>query len=133
MSYAQVALPLPLRQTFTYRVPEALAERARPGVQVQVPFRGRPRSGFLVELADESALVRVEDLSAVLTPPLLSPHLLELARWIAEYYLAPLGEVIAAALPGGLEGFARSRARLQAVEDAVVIAPGLVDPTVYAV
>ena len=120
MSFAQVALPLPLRQTFTYRVPESLADRARPGVQVQVPFRGRPRSGFLIELAAQSALERVEDLGAVLGPPLLSPHLLELARWVSEYYLAPPGEVIAAALPGGLEGFARSRARRKAVEDAVM-------------
>src|SRR5712692_9981414 len=120
MSFAQVALPLPVRQTFTYRVPESLAERAQPGVQVQVPFRGRPRRGFLVELARDSALERVEDLGAVLTPPLLSPHLLELARWISEYYLAPLGEVLAATLPGGLEGFAKSRARRKAVEDAVM-------------
>jgi primosomal protein N' (replication factor Y) (superfamily II helicase) len=56
----------------------------------------------------------------VLTPPLLTPHLLALAAWIAEYYLAPLGEVLAAALPGGLEGFAASRARKRAVEEAVL-------------
>ena len=120
MPFAQVALPLPIRQTFTYRVPEALAARALPGVQVQVPFRGRPRRGFLVELQAQSTLERIEPLGAVLTPPLLTPHLLELGRWISEYYLAPLGEVLAASLPGGLEGFARSRARLKAVEDAVM-------------
>ena len=120
MSFAQVALPLPLRRTFTYRVPDALAGRALPGVQVQVPFRGRPRRGFVVELGATTALDRVESLGAVLTPPLLSPHLLELARWISDYYMAPLGEVLAAALPGGLEGFARSRARRKAVEDAVL-------------
>ena len=120
MPFAQVALPLPIRRTFTYRVPEPLADRALPGVQVEVPFRGRPRRGFLIGLEAESTLERVESLGAVLTPPLLTPHLLELARWIAEYYLAPLGEVLAASLPGGLDGFAKSRARLKAVEDAVM-------------
>ena len=120
MSFAQVALPLPVRQTFTYRVPSSLEARAVPGVQVQVPFRGRPRRGFLVELSAATALERVADLGAVLTPPLLTPHLLALARWIADYYMAPLGEVLEATLPGGLEGFAGSRARLKAVEDAVM-------------
>ncbi len=120
MSFAQVALPLPLRRTFTYRVPESLAGRTAPGVQVQVPFRGRPRRGFVVALERTSPLpdgAPVHDLAAVLGPPLFSAHLLALTRWIADYYLAPWGEVLAAALPGGLEGFARSRARSAATSD----------------
>ena len=51
MSFAQVALPIPLRRTFTYAVPDAIASGIAPGVEVQVPFRGRPRKGFVVELA----------------------------------------------------------------------------------
>ena len=47
-------------------------------------------------------LKAVKDITAVVGPPVLSPHLLELTRWIADYYLAPIGEVIAAALPGAL-------------------------------
>ena len=120
MSFAQVALPLPLRRTFTYRVPESLAERVRLGVEVQAPFRGRPRRGFVVELSRENPLpegASVHDLAAVLGSPLFSPHLLSLTRWIADYYLAPWGEVLSAALPGGLEGFAASRARRAAAAD----------------
>src|SRR5512134_787783 len=56
MSFAQVALPLALRRTFTYRVPEQLAERVTPGVEVQVPFRGRVRRAFVVELARANPL-----------------------------------------------------------------------------
>src|SRR5258707_882748 len=112
MPFAQVALPLPIRRTFTYRVPEPLADRALPGVQVEVPFRGRPRRGFLSGPGAKSPPGGVGSGGAVPPPPLLTPHLLELARWIAEYYLAPLGEVLAASLPGGLDGFAKSRARL---------------------
>ena len=120
MSFAQVALPLPLRRTFTYRVPEPIAERVVPGVEVQVPFRGRPRRGFVVERTRENPLpegTAIQAVTAALGPPLFSPHLLSLTRWIADYYLAPWGEVLAAALPGGLEGFAGSRARRAAATD----------------
>jgi primosomal protein N' (replication factor Y) len=123
MPFAHVALPLPVRQTFLYRVPEALVPRAVPGAQVSVPFRGRTRKGFVVALSATCALEQVRDLAGVLAVPPLSTHLLELARWIAEYYLAPLGEVLAAALPGGLEGFARSRARRGAEEEPVMTLP----------
>src|SRR5262245_60487623 len=122
-AFAQVAFVLPLRHTFTYRVPEALAAEARPGSHVVAPFRGRPRRGFVVERVAESRLPRIESLTSVLERDALSPHLLALSRWIADYYLAPLGEVLAAALPGGLEGFAKSRARRGAAEDPVVRLP----------
>jgi primosomal protein N' (replication factor Y) len=120
MSFALVALPLPIRQTFTYRVPDALAVRARPGVQVVVPFRGRRARGFVVGHVKHTTLERVHDVAEVLGEPVFSPHLLALAGWIADYYMAPPGEVLAAALPGGLEGFAGSRARRAAFEDPVV-------------
>jgi len=120
MPFAEVALPLPLRRTFTYRIPDPLLDRAAPGVQVQVPFRGRAARGVLVAVAERTALDGVRDLGAVLADAPLSAHLLELARWIAEYYVAPPGEVLAAMLPGGLAGFSASRARRAAVEDPIV-------------
>ena len=46
MPFAHVALPLPVRQTFLYRIPEALVPRAVPGAQVAVPFRGRANRGL---------------------------------------------------------------------------------------
>ena len=111
MSYALIALPVPVRQLFTYRVPDALEAAALPGAPVEVPFRGRAARGVLVERIASTPLENVRDLAKVPGAPLLSPHVLALARWVADYYLAPPGEVIAAALPGGQEGFARSRAR----------------------
>ena len=120
MSFAQVAFALPLRQTFTYRIPADLAGRVTPGAQVQAPFRGRPRRGFVVGLSSHSPVENVRDVTSVLGGTLLSPHLLDLARWVADYYIAPLGEVLSAAVPGGLEGFARSRARREAQEDPVI-------------
>jgi len=123
MPFAHVALPLPLRQTFAYRVPDALAARAVVGAQVTVPFRGRAVRGFVVALSETCELAKVSELTAVLPAPPFTAHLLELARWISDYYLAPPGEVLAAALPGGLEGFARSRARKGAREDPVMALP----------
>jgi primosomal protein N' (replication factor Y) len=120
MPFADIALPLPVRQTFVYRVPERLAASVEPGAQVQVPFRGAVKRGFVVGLAGESALEKVRDIAGVLDVPPVSPHLMSLARWIADYYLAPLGEVLAATLPGGLEGFAGSRGRRGALEDPIV-------------
>lgn len=121
MSYAHVALPLPLRQTFTYRIPDDLASRVTPGVQVTVPFRRRIARGFVLDVSTRSdSEAKILDLTSVVGPPVLSEHLLSLARWIAEYYMAPVGEVLAASLPGGLEGFAGSRARRAAREDAVL-------------
>ncbi len=120
MSYALVALSLPLRQSFTYRVPEALEAEARPGAMVEVPLRGRSVRGVVLARVRSSERADAQALTRVLSPPLLSPHLLELTRWVADYYLAPIGEVVAAALPGGGKGLAASRARRGAREDAVL-------------
>jgi primosomal protein N' (replication factor Y) len=119
-AFAEVAFPLPLRHTFTYRIPERLAARATPGAQVVAPFRGRSRRGFVVGTAERTTLQEVRELAAVLEDAALSPHLLELARWVAEYYIAPLGQVLSTALPGGLGGFAGSRGRRAAREDPVI-------------
>ncbi len=121
--FARVALPVPARQAFTYRVPEALDRAAVPGAPVEVPFRGRRLRGVVTERLAETDLAKVAELAKVLGPPLLSPHLLELAAWVAEYYLAPPGEVVSAMLPGGHAGLAGSRARRGAREDAALRIP----------
>ncbi len=122
MRFAQVALPLPIRQTFVYGIPEDLTDRVIPGVQVQVPFRGHERRGIVVELARESPRADVQPITAVPGAPLFDDHLLAFTRWMADYYLAPWGEVLSAALPGGGEGMVGSRARRNALEDPVLAA-----------
>ena len=119
MPFAEIAFALPLRQTFIYRIPEPLMGRVGPGAEVQVSFRGRARRGYVVGLSRQSRIDQVREVDAVVDEAVLSPHLLALVRWVADYYLAPLGEVLSAALPGGFEGFGRSRARKSAREDPV--------------
>jgi len=116
-------MALPLRQTFAYRVPDELAAKIVPGVQVQVPFRGRARRGIVVSLTRESPRDRVLEVADAFPPAMFDPHLLAFTHWVADYYLTSWGEVLAAALPGGGEGLARSRGRRAAVEDRVLAAP----------
>ncbi|MGD0740185.1 MAG: primosomal protein N' [Terracidiphilus sp.] len=98
-SYCEVALPVPLDHTFTYGV--RLGQLPLRGARVIVPFRNEKLIGVVTALAAKAPPdFEVRYLEAVLDEePLLSEHLLELAEWAAQYYLAPLGEVLRAMLP----------------------------------
>jgi primosomal protein N' (replication factor Y) len=98
-AYCEVALPVPLDRTFTYAVPER-AEVHR-GARVVAPFRNEKLIGVVVGLSEVApADFEARALESVLDEePLLSEHLLALAEWIAQYYIAPLGEVLRGMLP----------------------------------
>jgi primosomal protein N' (replication factor Y) (superfamily II helicase) len=108
-SFCNVALPVPLRNTFTYSVPEELRPRLQPGSRVLVPFRKKSLVGVVVELADTPPpATKIRDITKVLDlVPALTPRLIELAHWVAGYYLAPIGEVFRAMLPPVTELTAR--------------------------
>ncbi|MFZ0339473.1 MAG: primosomal protein N' [Terracidiphilus sp.] len=103
LSFCEVALPVPLDHTFTYGV--RLGQSPQRGARVIVPFRNEKLIGVVTALAAKAPPdFEVRYLEAVLDEePLLSEHLLELAEWAAQYYLAPLGEVLRAMLPLGAE------------------------------
>src|SRR5712675_2298656 len=104
--FAEVALPLPLFQTFTYAVEEGLANPVVVGSRVVVPFRNRKEVGVCVGVSDVSPLKRKP--KAVLqspdAEPAISSSLLELCKWMADYYIVPLGVTLRTALPGALTG-----------------------------
>jgi primosomal protein N' (replication factor Y) len=112
MPFAHVALPLPVRQTFAYRIPEPLASRVRPGAQVQVPFHARTRRGIVLDVDGTAPGHDLKDVMSVLDDAPLSPHLLALGRWVADYYLAPIGEVVRTMLPPDLEPWGAQRVRI---------------------
>src|ERR1700744_6430874 len=98
-----VALPLPLFRTFTYQVDDADAARARPGMRAVVPFRNRKEIGVILgvsELPEGITPKRVASLPD--SEPVLSEAMLALCRWMAEYYVVPLGVAIRTALPAAL-------------------------------
>jgi primosomal protein N' (replication factor Y) len=98
-AYCEVALPVPLDHTFTYAVREGqLPQR---GARVIAPFRNEKLIGVVTGLNSKvPADFEIRFLEAVLDEePLLSEQLLTLAEWMAQYYLAPLGEVLRGMLP----------------------------------
>jgi primosomal protein N' (replication factor Y) len=96
--FCDVALPVPLDMVFTYRVLAELAPVV--GGRVLVPFRQQRLTGVVVELHDRQPSVKIKPILSVLdSSPVLDDQLLRLARWIADYYLAPLGEVFRTMLP----------------------------------
>jgi len=103
--YCNVALPVPLRTTFTYAVPETLCPQVQPGIRVLVPFRKKSLVGVVLEMTKTVPEgTKIREIQQVLDRvPALTPKLLELGRWIASYYLAPIGEVFRAMLPPATE------------------------------
>jgi primosomal protein N' (replication factor Y) (superfamily II helicase) len=101
-----VALPVPLPRTFAYRSTEPLA----PGTRVRVPFAGRRLIGWVVgEATVPRELKRVHDVERVLDEqPSVPADVLQLCRWISEYYLTPLGVVLRSALPAVLSQAGRA-------------------------
>jgi primosomal protein N' (replication factor Y) len=96
--FCDVAVPVPLDMVFTYRVPADVAPVV--GGRVLVPFRQQRMTGIVVELHDRKPSVTTKSILALLdTTPVLDAQLLQLGRWIADYYLAPLGEVFRTMLP----------------------------------
>jgi primosomal protein N' (replication factor Y) len=100
-SFCNVALAVPLRTVFTYSVPESLREIVQPGTRVLVPFRNKSLIGVVTELTEQAPADRkIREVTKVLdVRPALTSKLIELGQWIANYYLAPVGEVFRAMLP----------------------------------
>ncbi len=101
--FAQVVFNIPLDRSFDYEVPETLTALLRVGSRVRAPFGRRHTVGYCVGLIEEPSVEEVKPIESVLDPePLLSEELLGLARWMADYYVCGLGEVLEAILPSAV-------------------------------
>jgi primosomal protein N' (replication factor Y) (superfamily II helicase) len=108
--FVEIALPVPLRSTFTYAVPESFNGEPLVGRRVVVPFGKRAMVGIALAESDrppDVALVktaRVKELTSVMDSlPALPPKLIELGHWISRYYIAPIGETFRSLLPPEIE------------------------------
>src|ERR1700676_3745652 len=101
LSFCHEALPVPLRSTFTYAIPETLRDVVQPGSRVVVPFRKKSLVGVVTECVPQAPVgTKIREITKIVDfVPALTPKLLELGHWIAGYYLAPVGEVFRAMLP----------------------------------
>ncbi len=127
--YAAVAVNLPIHGTFTYQIPEPLRSSIVEGIRVLVPFGNRTITAFVVEYpAAIVPGVAAKPIKKVLDHhPVLTPELLKLTRWISEYYFAPLGEAINAAVPKGIDTKSAEVATL--TEKGKMALPYVTDPT----
>jgi primosomal protein N' (replication factor Y) len=97
---AQVAVPLPIPTVFSYLIPEPLIAKAIPGVRVTVPFRNTEITGYLVGIERSPTSKKLKAILAILDDqPVLSPGILQLTKWVGEYYGSSWGEAIENALP----------------------------------
>src|SRR5208337_1845582 len=97
--FCDVAVPVPLDAVFTYLIPENSPEPIVGG-RVIVHFRVQRLCGVGSEIHDREPKFTVRRLSQILdTTPPLTPELMQLGRWIAQFYIAPLGEVYRTMLP----------------------------------
>ncbi|MGN6104520.1 MAG: replication restart helicase PriA, partial [Kofleriaceae bacterium] len=101
--FTEVVVTLPVAGRYHYRVPPSLVGKVRLGARVLVVFGGRKVTGVVVreDVAPPEGVTPI-DVSEVLDEePALTPELVELCLWVADYYEAPPGEVMRAALPAG--------------------------------
>jgi len=110
-----------------YRVPEALAGSLRPGSLVRVPLLNRQSPALVLELdpRPDVPLEKMKPVAALLHGfPALTPDLLELARWMAAYYAAPMESVLETMVPAAVRGTVRVKSEKYL---EVVLAPGAED------
>jgi primosomal protein N' (replication factor Y) len=97
---ADIAVPVNLPKTFHYRIPETLRGSLARGSRVLVPFGSRHITGTVLGFADRSDVQGLKSVIELDGPP-LAADLMELGRWMADYYLHPLGLTIEALVPKG--------------------------------
>lgn len=115
MKYVDVILPLPLDGTFTYSVPDGMEGKVVPGVRLLVPLgKSKKYIAMAIRLHDDKPAFSCKPVEAVLdnTPSLL-PQQMRLWQWIGYYYMAPLGDVYNAAMPGGLKSTEKFKPKME--------------------
>lgn len=107
--YVEAALPVPLRRVFTYRVPAEMRGTIKLGARLLLPFGRRNMTGYAVDLHAELPRdveieeSKIKDIIEVIDPePLITPEILKLTQWTADYYASFWGEMLKASLPAGL-------------------------------
>ena len=106
MNFAQIILPLNLKGTFTYKVPDELVENLKIGMRVLVSFRGKKiYTGIVAEIHqnDPETFVPKEIISILDDSPILPLEQISFWSWISEYYMCNLGEIYRFAFPSSLK------------------------------
>ncbi len=99
-NFAEVVLDIPINKIFHYRIPSSFTNQIEIGKRVRVPFRSRTIIGYCVGLTDVPEVETTKDIIQVLdTKPILNSKMLEIAKWLADFYFCSWGEVLETFLP----------------------------------
>lgn len=102
LAYVQVALPVPLHREFEYAIDAEKRLEYTTGCRVEVPFGNKKLIGIVLAVVTETQIDsrKIKSVSALIdTHPIFNESLLRLAKWMAHFYICPLGEVFATMLP----------------------------------
>lgn len=103
VKYASVILDVSIDKILDYGIPEGLISKAKRGVRVVVPLRGKPTKGYIFALKDKPDFTPVQPIKEISSETeLITEDLFELACWMARYYCAPLRQVFKAMLPASI-------------------------------
>ena len=99
--YAKVILPLRFEGEVSYIIPDSIADSAKPGSFAKVKFSGRDYTAVVEEVTSKQPDYKgkIFEVESIIEKPPLSTNIIELWRWIAEYYMCTIGEVYRAAFP----------------------------------
>lgn len=114
--FADIILPLPLADTFTYSIPEEYAQRINVGCRVTVPLgKSKHYTALVARLHDnEPTEYNVRPIDELLDDtPIVLPMQTRLWEWISRYYLCNMGEIFKAAVPQGLKGEFKPKTELR--------------------
>jgi len=107
--FVEAALPVPLRRVFTYRIPDSIRTAIKLGARMTLPFGRRNVTGYAVGLHSELPPdvevdeAKIKDVIDLIDPePLITPEILGLTQWTADYYASFWGEMLKASLPAGI-------------------------------
>ena len=113
---ARLIFPLAISELYSYKVPKELEASMCLGIRVEVPLRDKLYSALVYELvkdANEDQRLTMKYIHSVIDDtPIVTSHQFKLWRWISEYYMCTMGEVMQMALPGGLKLESATKVRL---------------------
>jgi len=100
--FVKVAFPIPTEQTFDYGVPAAQTTAVAVGKRVRAPFGNKVQTGYVIAVSATAEVENPKDIIDIVDPePLFGLRELDFYRWVADYYLYPLGKALQEILPGG--------------------------------
>jgi len=118
VKYVNIVFPIPVDRSFSYLLPEELRGKAQIGMRALAPFGKREVEGVIVELPEEPEVQELKEVLDILDDePFFAPDMLELTRWIAEYYLSTWGEALKCATPAGINIISKRVVSICEMED----------------